>query len=183
MGVVPRPTRLLPLLALLLVAALVSGCGGQEAPAAPSPSSAAQPATPAAHGHAVVPDALSVLHAWDARRLRAWRRADPRALGRLYGPGSATGRADVRLLREYADHGLVVRDLRTQVFALRVLSRSPLLVRLRVTDRLAGGTAVRDERPLSLPATPPAVRVVELRRPTADAPWQVQETTRVGRPG
>ena len=173
----PHPTRLPALLALLPVVVLGAGCGGREGPASHPPV-----ATPASAARGAEADTLAVLHDWDARRLRAWRRADARALGRLYGAGSATGRADVRLLREYADHGLVVRDLRTQVFAVRVLSRSPVRLRLRVTDRLAGGTAVRDDRPVALPATPPAVRVVDLRRPTRTAPWRVQEATRLGRP-
>ena len=121
-----------------------------------------------------------MLHGWDARRSAAWSRADPTALARLYVPGSRSGRADVRLLRQYADHGLVVRHLETQVFSVGVLSRRPGRLVLRVTDRVASGLAVRDGRRVTLPATAPAVRVVTLERGTAgSARWRVREATRL----
>ncbi len=157
----PHPTRLPALLALLPVVVLGAGCGGREGPASHPPV-----ATPASAARGAEADTLAVLHDWDARRLRAWRRADARALGRLYGPGSATGRADVRLLREYADHGLVVRDLHTQVFAVRVLAarRSGAAARHRPDRRRHG----RARRPPGRPAGHPARR--PRRRPAPPDP-------------
>ncbi|MCW2817687.1 MAG: hypothetical protein JWR42_474 [Marmoricola sp.] len=173
---------------------LASGCAGgatdvqasRTAPPVPaaqaaSPSSSAPPGPSRANRSS---HALTVLHAWDARRLAAWRRADPGALARLYVPGSRTGRADVRLLREYADHGLVVRRLVTQVFAVQVVGRSPSRGRgrlvLRVTDRVASGTATRDGSPVALATTAPVVRVVTLERQPAGTPsWRVREATRL----
>jgi len=121
-----------------------------------------------------------VLHGWDQRRLQAWRRADPGALGRLYVPGSRTGRADVRLLREYADHGLVVQRWSTQVFAVQVLAHGRGRLVLRVTDRVVAGSAARGGRLVALPATAPAVRVITLERGPAPARWRVREATRLG---
>lgn len=182
---------MLPVLLSVLLPALllVSGCGpSQEAsvrvppttPTAPTDSSGSAAATTGTAGVAATSPALGVLHAWDARRSAAWRRADPAELAGLYVPGSRTGRADVRLLRQYADHGLVVRRLDTQVFAVRVLSRRPGRLVLRVTDRVAAGLAVRDGRPVALPATAPVVRVVTLERgPAGSARWRVREATRL----
>lgn len=121
--------------------------------------------------------ALGVLRDWDARRLAAWRADDPGALAALYAPGSRAGVRDVRLLRAYDDHGLVVRQLWTQVFAVRLLRRTPSALRLSVFDRVAGGVAERAGERVPLSSTRPVTRVLDLRR--ENGRWLVVET-RVG---
>ena len=118
---------------------------------------------------------LAVLRAWDARRARAWSRSDEDGLRALYVPGSAARRADVRLLRDYRDRGLVVRRLVTQVFAVAVRHRGPEVLRLRVFDRVAGGEVVRRGRTEPLGSTRPVTREVVFRR--VDATWRVAEVS------
>lgn len=118
--------------------------------------------------------ALGVLHGWDARRSAAWRTSDPVALRSLYAQGSRAGAADVRLLRAYDDHALVVRRIWTQVFAVRVLRHASDTWRLRVFDRVAGGTAERAGIAVPLPSTRPVTRLVDLRRERGR--WVVVET-------
>ena len=168
-------------LAVVLIAVGASGCAraGPSARVPPPDRTAQEVPTAAGLGTASTP-ALRVLHGWDERRLEAWRRADAGALGRLYVPGSRTGRADVRLLREYAAHGLVVQRLSTQVFAVQVLARGRGRLVLRVTDRVVAGSATRGGRAVALPATAPAVRVVTLERGATPARWRVREATRLG---
>jgi hypothetical protein len=108
-------------------------------------------------------EALEVLHGWDARREQAWAAADERALRSLYVRGSAAGRADVRLLRDYTGHGLVVRRIMTQVFAVTVLEREARMLRLNVFDRVAGGQLLHRGDALPLGSSEPATRTVELR--------------------
>lgn len=142
---------------------------------APSPARAA-PVPDRSVGVGGVPveaTALAVLHAWDDRRAAAWARGDVDLLRRLYVAGSRTGRADVAMLRAYADRGLRVTGLRTQVLAVAVRSRAPARMVLRVTDRLAGGVVRGGGRPLALPADRPTARVVALRR--VDGRWRVVE--------
>ncbi len=105
---------------------------------------------------------LAVLHEWDARRARAWAHSDAESLRRLYLPGSSAARADVRLLRAYADRGLVVRRLVTQVYGIRVLHRTHGRLVLRVWDRVAGGVLVHGGRERPLPSSRPALRTVEV---------------------
>ncbi len=125
---------------------------------APAPSAAAAPRRDD------VPVGLSVLHAWDARRARAWARSDAAALRALYLPGSTAARADVRLLGSYSARGLVVRRLVTQVYGIRVLHRARGRLVLRVWDRVAGGVVVQQGRERPLPSSRPVVRTVELVR-------------------
>ena len=108
--------------------------------------------------------ALDVLHGWDAARSHAWATGDAAALRRLYVAGSAAGRADVRLLRRYLARGLVVRHLRMQVFAVRVMRRDDGILRMRVTDRVAGGVAVAGRHRLRLPVDRPTTHTIVLRR-------------------
>lgn len=159
---VPLRRLVVPLLVNLVVLVTIVVPG--------APRSRADSASP---GRELV-GALAVLRGWDARRLSAWRAADPVALGSLYGRGSRAGAADVRLLHAYDDHGLVVRRLWTQVFAVRVLRRTPGAWRLRVFDRVAGGVAERAGTPVALPSTRPTTRLVELRRDRGR--WVVVET-------
>ena len=116
--------------------------------------------------------ARAVLREWDARRAAAWASGSLRGLRGLYVDGSPAGRADARMLASYVDRGLVVRGLRTQVLALRVLGSSAGRLRLRVTDRLVGGEAVtRDGREVRLPVDRATVREVEMRRVAGE--WRV----------
>ncbi len=120
-------------------------------------------------------EALEVLHAWDARRARAWAAADPHALRSLYRPGSGAGRADLRLLESYAARGVVVRRIVTQVFALRVLRSDDAVMRLRVFDRVAGGVVVQSGIESPLASSPPVTRDVVLR--PGPVGWQVASVT------
>lgn len=133
---------------------------------APSPARAAPVPDRSAGGGGVPAEttALAVLHAWDDRRAAAWARGDVDLLRRLYVSGSRTGRADVAMLRAYADRGLRVTGLRTQVLAVAVRALAPARLVLRVTDRLAGGVVRGAARPLALPVDRPTSQVVVLRR-------------------
>lgn len=137
----------------LVVVGVVSGHPGPADGSAPSPitSGVGQP------------PALAVLQDWDRRRAAAWADADPRALARLYVPGSSAGASDVALLRRYRARGYAVRGMRMQVLAARVLVLRPRLVRVEVTDRLAGATAV-DASEHVLPTDAATTRVLVLRR-------------------
>ena len=115
--------------------------------------------------------AASALHVWDARRAAAYARGDAAALRRLYLPGSGAGARDVRVLEAYADRGLVVRGLRTQVLALEVRGSGPDRVRLEVTDRTVGARAVGGGVRAVLPRDAPSTRVVVLRALAGE--WRV----------
>ena len=120
--------------------------------------------------------ALEVLHDWDERRARAWANSDEVALRSLYVRGSAAARSDVRLLRSYTARGLVVRRMVTQVFGVRVLTREPGRLAIRVRDRVAGGLVDTGERDVALPSTRPATRRIELRQVAGT--WKVVAVTR-----
>jgi hypothetical protein len=116
-------------------------------------------------------EVLDVLHGWDDARADAWAQGDVAALRRLYVAGSVAGRADARLLRRYLARGLVVRHLGMQVFAVRVLRHEPGLLRLVVTDRVAGGVAVTGGHRVRLPRDRPTTHTIALRRVSGD--WRV----------
>lgn len=143
----------------------------------------ADPAAARAPGEEPV-DARRVLAEWDAARSRAWADGDVGALRHLYVPGSRSGRNDAKMLSAYVDRGLVVQDLTTQVLALEVLDRRGGLLRLRVTDRVAGGEVVRQEVSRSgaldarLPTDEASTRVVTLRE--HDGRWRVDEVRDAG---
>jgi hypothetical protein len=138
--------------ALAAVGLLQVGLGHEPAPTAvPASAPARSPA-------------LDVLHGWDEARSHAWATGDVAGLRRLYVAGSAAGRADVRLLRRYLARGLVVRQLRMQVFAVHVMRRDDGVLRMRVTDRVAGGVAVTGRQRLRLPADRPTAHTIVLRR-------------------
>jgi hypothetical protein len=124
----------------------------------------------------VDPDAPPmVLAQWDASRAAAWAAGDARALRRLYAPGSRAGRHDVRQLRAYADQGLRVENLRTQVLSVDVLRRTARTLEIEVTDRLIGGVAVGDDGRLPLPAGHAVTRDIRLVK--ADDGWLVDEVS------
>ena len=131
----------------------------------PSPTAGVVVATPA---HT---PALDVLHRWDDARTRAWAGGDARVLRRLYVEGSAAGRADARLLERYRGRGFTVRGLTMQVLAVRVLGHGPDVLRLRVTDRLAGGVAVAGHRRVRLPGDGVSTRTLVLCR--AGGTWRM----------
>lgn len=124
----------------------------------PEPLVAARAAPSAA------PQPVALLAAWDARRAAAWAAGDADALGRLYTPASAAGRADVAMLRRWSGRGLRVTDLRMQVLAVDVRAASPGRWELDVTDRLAGGVAVGAGRRTTLPRDGWSTRRIVVQR-------------------
>ncbi len=124
-------------------------------------------------------NALEVLHDWDADRARAWARGDLVALRALYTRGSRAGRADVQLLCAYRARGLVVRRLATQVFAVRVLRTTEAALRLRVSDRVAGGEVLERGKVTPLRSSRPVTRTITFRLDRGT--WRVSEISGSGR--
>lgn len=118
-----------------------------------------------------VATAVAVLTAWDARRAEAWAAGAASMLRPLYTRDSVAGRRDRAMLRAWAARGLAVRDLRTQLLAVRELCRTPTTWRLLVTDRVAGGTAAGPGGAWPLPRDAVTTRVVTLR--WAGGAWRV----------
>lgn len=139
---------------------------GQPVPAGPVRVASPGPVTPATGAGA---RAAAVLHAWDRARAAAWSRGSVRALRRLYVGGA--GASDVRLLRGYRERGLCVEGLRVQVLALDVLDHRPGAWRVRVTDRVAGGTAVGGGVRQPLPRDQATERTLRLVR--VDGRWRI----------
>jgi len=169
-----RPVRGLLVLGLLLPVAAASGLL-LRAPATPDPpddtADAVTPAAAPAAGPVAGPvaRAAAVLRSWDEARAAAWARGSVRALRRLY--AERAGASDVRLLESYLDRGLRVERMRTQVLALAVLAHRPGEWRLRVTDRLASGTAVRAGDRQRLPRDQATTRMLCLV--SVDGAWRI----------
>jgi hypothetical protein len=162
----PRGVRWGVCLALTVTVAL-GGCSSEPAdglhlPAGPVSSAEAPSRTV---------QALAVLHRWDRQRAAAYAAGDAVRLRRLYVPGSAVGAADVRLLRRYAERGLVVSGMRRQVLRVHVRRWSRDRLVLRVTDRLVGAVAVAGRRRTLLPST--TVHRWELRFVRSGRRWLV----------
>ena len=136
-------------------------------PAAPGPGQRLARATATAR-------ALTVLHDWDVRRAGAYAEGSTESLRDLYVPGSDAGAGDVRLLQRYRSRGLRVTGLRMQVLQLAVTEQRPDRLTLRVTDRLAGGTAVHASERTALPRDASSTRVLTLLR-GGDARWRVSD--------
>lgn len=159
------PRRLLPFILGLTVCVVLATAGlvivsQRSAPlASPPPSSADKPAT----------GPRGVLADWDARRSAAWAEGDVAALLKLYVAGSRTGRADARMLAAYADRGLHVAGLATQVLALEVLDESAAELTVRVTDRIVGGVVTGAAGGTPLPRDRASTRTLTLRR--VDGTW------------
>ena len=115
--------------------------------------------------------ALGLLHRWDAARAAAWAQGDVVGLRGLYLTDAQAGRSDITMLRQYLARGLVVRDLRMQVLRARLRRLDADVVRLQVTERLAGGVAATADGTRALPHDTTTTRVVELRR--SDRRWRV----------
>lgn len=182
-GRTPRALVVATLVAVgLALAAPSLGGAADRAGPPPTTATAAPGAAPAAApGDREEVAALEVLRAWDAARAEAWADGDVEALGRLHAARTPTGSADVAALQAYLARGLVVVDLRSQVLAVDVITRSPRSWRLRVTDRLVDGRAVPmrdpDAEGVPLPGDAPTTREVLLVR-TADG-WVLQEVRRL----
>ncbi len=166
------PTVRIALLACALGWISACGVGARDDRPAPRPQAvgASLVPSPGARQSDDLADALGVLRAWDARRAMAWRVQDRAALRTLYVPGSSALVADLALLRAYADRGIVVRRLETQVFAAKVLHRSPSLLRLRVHDRTSARVRGRVGS-ATVRVSDPVQRVLELRR--VGAAWRM----------
>ncbi len=164
------PRRLLPVLTALACACVVATLVVTLA----RPGASGDPAeTPRPPVPAPPPGPAGILTAWDERRAAAWAESDAEALASLYVAGSRTGRADVRLLRDYRDRGLRVEGLTTQVLALEVVERSAARLVLVVTDRVVGGEAVGGALPIALPADRASSRRIVLVREGRE--WFVAE--------
>lgn len=122
--------------------------------------------------------AAGILRAWDARRAEAWAAGSIADLRALYAPGSATGAADVRMLRAWRARGLAVEDLATQLLSVEVLTRTSDRLRLRVTDRVVRAEAVSTSGPgerAPLPRDRPSAYVIVMERYAGE--WLVREAT------
>ena len=162
---------------VLVVAAVLGLLSGVAVVALALRGSGPQPS--ALDARAAEPYAARVLRAWDARRSRAYARADGAALADLYVAGSRTGAADRAVLRGYRDRGLRVTGMRTQVLAARVLRESGRRLVLLVTDVLVD--AVADDRGggrWALPHDRPSTRRVVLVH--EDGAWRVAEAYPAG---
>lgn len=158
-----RPTLAGMICACLMlgICLIVAGCADHR-PSPPRPEVAA----------------AAILRGWDARRADAWARGSVAELRALYAPGSATGAADVRMLRAWRSRGLVVAHLGTQLLSVEVLAHSPGLLRLQVSDRVVHAEAVGPPLPggrVALPHDRPSSYVIVLAR--YDGAWLVREAT------
>ena len=129
------------------------------------------------HGHPI--DPLVIVHHWDARRSAAYLADDPGRLRRLYAPGSAAGRTDLRTLAAYDRRGVRVTALTPQVLAVRVLSRDHASLRVRLRGRVAA-TGDDGHQCVRLPTSPISTRDLTLRR---DATRWVMVAVRAAGPG
>jgi GAF domain-containing protein len=167
-----RPPRLLTPVATLATVLSLCGCAGDgTAGLVPSGGGSTPPLERASALPATLP-ASDVLRAWDAARADAFADGDVAALRSLYVEGSGAGTADIALLRAYLRRGLWVEEMRMQLLAVEVLREERRLLRLRVTDRLAGAVAAGEETSVDLPRDAASTRILELRR-TAGGRWQV----------
>lgn len=119
---------------------------------------------------------LIVLREWDVRRAQAWATGDVEALGSLYTDEAEAGLTDRAMLRRWVDRGLVVESLQTQVRGATVVTRSPRRLVIVVTDRIAGGYAVRGARRVALPRDRWSTRRVTLKR--VESHWLVADARR-----
>ncbi|MBA2558940.1 MAG: hypothetical protein H0V07_03485 [Propionibacteriales bacterium] len=106
-----------------------------------------------------------VLGRLDDTRATAWGTADPALLAAVYTPGSPALSLDRRMLADYRGRGLRVCGVHLVFGRIRVTSRGPGVVRLRVVDRLGRVSAVGDNgtrRPL--PRDQASVHRLVLRR-------------------
>lgn len=156
------------LLGVVMPLVVLAGCENDDHPAAATGAAARLRMDVAAAAQAPGEQrpavrALAVLRRWDRSRAAAYASGDVAALRRLYAPGSWAGARDVRVLREYAERGLVVRGLRMQVLEAELLSGDPGVLRLQVVDRLARGVVTgpgQGRAPVQLQRSQPLTRVI-----------------------
>lgn len=118
------------------------------------------------------PDPAAVLRSWDAARSRAWAAGDVSGLRELYVEDSAAGARDAAMLTMWADRGLRIEGLGTQLLAVEELRRTPSVLVVRVTDRMVGGVAVGSDVRIRLPVDAASIRVITLRRNDQER-WRV----------
>ena len=161
-----RPTTRVQLLAAVTVTVVAVGAGVLAGPTSPPPerTRAAASAGAAIAAPAPAVRAAAVLRSWDAARAEAWAAGDVRRLAALYTPGSLAALQDQEMLRAWLRRGLVVRDLRTQLLAVREVRRTDRTWVLRVTDRVWGGIADGRTVARPLPRDSASQTVVTLRR-------------------
>lgn len=175
-----KPRTLVLLLCGVLVVAAAGLTVVPGVPRSPESPVVATPVPVAAAASSTVA-AIEVLRAWDERRSRAWARGDVRALRRLYTPRSRSGRVDRAALSSYADRGLRVTGLRTQLLAVEVERQTGRLLVLRATDRMTRAVARGQGRSVVLPRDEPSSWRLVLRRAAGE--WRMAGVRRVPRPG
>ncbi len=156
------------LLVALCSVLVLGGCHPDPVAPVPAPALSVDPV----RQERVELRALRVLHAWDARRATAYARGDVAGLRRLYTARSEAGARDARLLQEYVDRGLVVRDLGAQVLRAEVVVDRPGRLTLVVCDRVDGGRVVGRGIDRMLPADRVDCREVTLDR--RQETWRVR---------
>lgn len=149
--------------ACLAVVIAVASSGDEQTPSGAEGGLASPVAAGETTARADEPAAIRIYRTWQRRRERAWAAGDPDALRALY-VAPAVGRADVRLLRGWLDHGVAGVDLSHQLLSYEVLRESERRVRLRVTQRLARSVARSDGLHRPLPRGGAHVQEVVLRR-------------------
>jgi hypothetical protein len=168
-----RPPRLLlALVAALVAASSLSACAGDRSAGPDHSGGVSAPRLARAVAAPATFPASDVLRSWDTARAAAFADGDVAALRSLYVEGSAAGTSDVALLRDYLRRGLRVEGMHMQLLAVEVLREERRLLRLRVTDRLAGAVAVGEGIRVVLPHDAASTRVVELRR-SPGGRWRV----------
>ncbi|HWJ08602.1 MAG TPA: hypothetical protein VNS46_04455 [Nocardioides sp.] len=160
-------TAVVLLLATGLVAVTALHHPPPHPPARTTPAAPAASVAPAARDVGVVRavGSLAVLRDWDRARAAAWAAGDAEALGELYAPGSAAGRADVAMLRRWTARGLRVEGMTMQVLSVELRLRTGRRLVLVVTDRLVGAEAVAPGgRHVALPRDGATRRRLEFHR-------------------
>jgi hypothetical protein len=117
---------------------------------------------------------LDVLERLDTLREHAWLTDDPGALRRVYAPGSAALRADLRMLAAYRSRGLRPDRVRMAFSELRVVGVRRLEVTLAVVDELQPVRVSTDVGArVALPADQPTAHTIMLRR--VDGRWLIAD--------
>lgn len=152
----------------------IAGCApGVTEAAEPGATPAVAAASPTGGGRWA-----RVLRDLDRRRERAFVRADPSMLGRVYLRRSQVLRADARLLRAYRRRGLELDSARLRLRSVTPEHRSGRRLTLRVVDRLARVRVRAGEGPWrTLPRDRPTERIVTLRR--TGQGWRIAGVRRV----
>ncbi len=117
-----------------------------------------------------------ILGRWLDERASAYASTDVRAARSLYTRASRAGIADAAMLRAYADRGLVVRRLTTQILSVELLDREGRLLRLGVEARFAGGMVRAGQARQPLPSGGVTRRVVTMVH--VDGRWLVRGVRR-----